>query len=192
LWNSLPSAEEKDDVLGAIVYVLVSCCNILRENEGFKLDLSGLRKHLRQGQNHTTPHCVAPLLGRFIGEDGERYHLLLTVSKTALGLELRRWTDLLVECPEKHGLFQGLAFVDSQGKETSLGKYEALILGLLQDHQHWEEEQGEDSEGTFVGVDIAEVYGILGSFKRGALTRAQEAGISQPGMAFIGCWRMVE
>jgi hypothetical protein len=192
LWLRLPSGEEKDDVLGAIVYALVSYCNALRGNEGFKLDLGGLRKHLRRGQNHAVPHCVAPLLGRFKGEDGERYHLLLMVSETASGLEPRKWIDLLVLCREHQGLFQGPAFVDGQGQEVSSGKYEALILGVLQDHQRWEEDQGEGFEGILVGIDIAEVYGISRSFKRGAITRAQEAGVSQPDVEFMGRWRTVE
>jgi hypothetical protein len=72
LWNSMPPGEEKDDVFGSIVYALVSYCNALRGNEGFKMDLGGLRKHLHWGHNHSTPHCVAPLLGRFKGEEGER------------------------------------------------------------------------------------------------------------------------
>jgi hypothetical protein len=46
-----------------------------------------------------------------------------------------------------------------------------LTLGVLQDHQRREEEQGEDSEGIFIGVDITEVYGVSRSFKRGAITR---------------------
>ena len=67
MWIGLPPGEEKDDVLGAIVYALVSYCNALRGNEGFKMDLGGLRKHLSRGFMHPTPHCVAPLLGRFKG-----------------------------------------------------------------------------------------------------------------------------
>jgi hypothetical protein len=112
LWNSLPPGEEMDDVLGSIVYaLLVSYCNALRGNERFKMDLGGLRKHLRRGQNHaSTPHCVAPLLGRFKGEDGERYHLLLMVSKTASGLEPRRWIDQLVLCRERQGFFPRTCF----------------------------------------------------------------------------------
>jgi hypothetical protein len=93
---------------------------------------------------------------------------------------------------ERQGFFQGPAFVDSLGQEISSGKYEALILGVLQDHKRWEEEQGEDAEGIFVGVDIAEVYGISRSFKRGDITRAQEAGVNQTDVEFMGRWRTVE
>ena len=64
--------------------------------------------------------------------------------------------DLLVECQERQGLLQGPAFVDVQGKEVTSGKYEALILGALQDHQHWEGEQEDDFSGpsgssSFIG-----------------------------------------
>ena len=192
LWIDSPPGEEKDDVLGAIAYSVISYCNALRGNEGFKMDLGGLRKHLNRGIMHPTPHCVAPLLGRFKGEDGKRYHLLLMVAVTASGLEPRKWIDLLVSCREGQGLFQGPAFVDGHGREISLGKYEALILGVLQDHQRWETEQEDDSEALFTGVDIAEVYGIFRSFKRGAISRAQEANLKQPDVEFMGRWRAVE
>jgi hypothetical protein len=192
LWLGLPPGEERDDVLGAITYAVISYCNALRGNEGFKLDLGGLRKHLSRGLMHRTPHCVAPLLGRFKGEDGERYHLLMMVAVTSSGLEPRKWIDLLVACRERQGLFQGPAFVDSQGREIGSGKYESLILGVLQDHQRWESEQDEDVEGLFTDVDIAEVYGVFRSFKRGAITRAQEAEVKQSDVEFMGRWRAVE
>jgi hypothetical protein len=60
-WLELQAGEDKDDVLGAIVYAVISYCNALRGHEGFKVDLGGLRKHIRRGLNHAiSPHCVAP------------------------------------------------------------------------------------------------------------------------------------
>jgi hypothetical protein len=193
LWNESPPGDEKDDVLGAMVYSVISYCNALRGNEGFKMDLGGMRKHMQRGlPPSATPHCVAPLLGRFKGEDGERYHLLLMASVTASGLEPRRMLQLLMERREEQGFLHGPAFVDNQGVEVSSGRYEALILGSLLDHQQWEREQQVDIEKLFDGVEIEEVYGISRSFKRGAITRAQEAGVRQPEVEFMGRWRTVE
>jgi hypothetical protein len=178
LWENAYPGKDKDDFLGTIVYSLVAYCNALRGNEGFKLDLGGLRKHIRKGLNHpASPHCVAPLLGRFKGEDGERYHLLLMASETASHLQPRKFIELLVERREEQGFLQGPAFIDQSGKEIGSGRYEAIILGVLHDHKLWEDEQEEDVEKLFEGVDIDEVYGVSRSFKRGAITRAQEAGV---------------
>ena len=192
-WMELAPGEEKDDVLGVIVYSLICYCNALRGNEGFKVDLAGLRKHVRRGLNHaTSPHCVAPLLGRFKGEDGERYHLLLMASVTASGLQPRKFIELLVERREEQGFYQGPAFIDQEGNEANSGGYEAIILGVLHDHKLWEDGQEEDSEKLFEGVEIDEVYGVFRSFKRGAITRAQEAEVRQSDVEFMGRWRKIE
>jgi hypothetical protein len=42
------------------------------------------------------------------------------------------------------------------------------------------------------GIDIDERYGIFRSFKRGANTRAQEAGVSESDVNLVGQWRQVE
>jgi hypothetical protein len=132
------------------------------------------------------------LLGRFKGEDGERYHLLLMASETASNLQPRKFIEILVKRREEQGFLQGPAFVDQDGKEIGSGKYEAIILGALHDHKLWEDEQPEGTEKFFEGVEIDEVYGVSRSFKRGAITRAQEAGVKQPEVEFMGRWRKIE
>jgi hypothetical protein len=98
LWRELQDGDEKDDVIGALAYAVVSYCNALRGNEGFSLDLGGLHKHIDTGRCHPKHrHVVAPLLGRFKGEDGERYHLLLMAEVTSSGLEPRWILDYLVK-----------------------------------------------------------------------------------------------
>lgn len=113
-------------------------------------------------------------------------------SVTSSGLQPRKLIELLVERREEQGFLNGPAFIDSQGNEIKSGKYEALILGVLQDHKQWEAELEGDHERIFEGVEIAEVYGITRSFKRGAITRAQEAGVNQSDVEFMGQWRTVE
>jgi hypothetical protein len=39
LWNESLPGDEKDDVLGAMAYSVISYCNALRGNAGFKMDL---------------------------------------------------------------------------------------------------------------------------------------------------------
>ena len=43
----------------------------LRGNEGLMLEAQGLCKHISTGKEHTKPHVLAPLLGRFKSETGE-------------------------------------------------------------------------------------------------------------------------
>ena len=42
------------------------------------------------------PHIVAPLMGRFKGETGERNLLLCMVNVTASGIPVRKWLERLV------------------------------------------------------------------------------------------------
>lgn len=193
LWEGLPDGEYKDDVLGAWAYAEIEYCNALRGCEGFQADLGGLRKHIDRGRLHPTlPHVVTPLLGRFKGEDGERYHLLVMPEITSSGLRPREPLDLLLTRREAQGFFHGPLFSDQLGKQVAPGKYEAIILGVLKEHQELEAQTVGDAEKLFEGVDIEEKYGIYRSFKRGAITRAQEAGVSQPDVEFMGRWRTVE
>jgi hypothetical protein len=113
-------------------------------------------------------------------------------SVTASGLEPRKFIEMLVDRQEEQGFLQGPAFVDPQGNEISSGRYEAVILGVLHDHKLWEAEQEEGCEKLFEDVDIDEVYGVFRSFKRGAITRAQEAGVDQSHVEFMGRWRKIE
>jgi hypothetical protein len=63
---------------------------------------------------------------------------------------------------------------------------------VLQNHQYWEYKQEGKSEGIFTGMDIEKVYIISCSFKRRAITRAQEKEIEQSDVEFMGQGRAVE
>jgi hypothetical protein len=74
--------------LGA--YSALCVCGSLRGNEGFLLDLYGLRLYLNEGKDPADPqaHVVAPLLGRFKNEIGEKYHLILLAPLTKSGIQM--------------------------------------------------------------------------------------------------------
>jgi hypothetical protein len=63
---------------------------------------------------------------------------------------------------------------------------------VLHEHQDWEETQSSDDHRLLEGIDIDEHYGIFRSFKRGTITRAQEAGVSEADVNRVGQWRKVE
>jgi hypothetical protein len=192
-WRAEPNGRLKDDTLGALAYSSISFTNALRGNEGFKLDLFGLLGHISRGRGQVKiPHVVAPLLGRFKGRDGERLHLLFMVPVTHSGIKTRCYLEWLAERREEQGFFHGPAFCDHRGKEIDSGVYEGLILEVLHEHQDWEETQASEDHKLLKGVDIDGRYGIFRSFKRGAITRAQEAGVSEADVNRAGQWRKVE
>jgi hypothetical protein len=118
----------KDDTLGSLVYSSLSFTNALRGNEGFKLDLYGLRNHINRGGQHPRfPHVVAPLvMGRFKGRDGERLHLLFMVPVTQSGIKTREYLEWLVIRREEQGIFNGPAFCDSAGKDFEVSMKDSL------------------------------------------------------------------
>jgi hypothetical protein len=87
-------------------------CSFSAGNEGFLLDLFGLRQHIVKGKhNLEDPHVAAPLLGQLKGEDGECYHMLLMASVTESGLKIRHWLEQLVIMRERQDRFHGQHFV---------------------------------------------------------------------------------
>jgi hypothetical protein len=66
LWNESPPGDNQDDVLGLMVYAIISYCNALvRGNEDFKMDLGSMCKHMHHGLGYlhlpthivVLPHC---------------------------------------------------------------------------------------------------------------------------------------
>jgi hypothetical protein len=158
----------------------------LRGNEGFLLDLYGLRLYLDEGRNHATkPHVVAPLLGRFKNELGERYHLFLLASETASGLKPREWLERLVAVRFEEGRVQGPAFCDENGRMEYSRTYEELFLEVLLEIQEERPDLIPES------VDISD-HGLSRSWRRSSTSAAVALGLEDSDIDFMNRWRTVE
>jgi hypothetical protein len=179
--------EESDLICSVGAYSVLTYASSLRGNEGFLLDLFGLRTHIDKGKHDTThPHVVATLLGRLKGEEGERYHMLLMASETASGLEVRKWLERLVDLREGQGKFHGPAFDDGNGQVILSGVYETVFHDLLREIQ-------EDRPDLISAeVEVGEVYGFYRSLRRGVTTWARECGVSEGDIDLINRWRKIE
>ena len=150
-------------------------------------DLYGLRKYINEGKTGETRHVVIPLLGRFKGETGERYHLTPLASVTDSGLKIRFWVESLVEVREKQGRFHGPAFCkDDTGKPARARDYELYIMDALA------EIQSDYPELIGPEIDVYEDVGVSRTLRRTAATRAQEAGVSSPDIDRMNRWRSIE
>ena len=65
-------------------------------------------------------HVVLPLRGRFKGENGEGFHLVVVLVRTDSGLQLKPWLCRSISWKVNRGLFRGFLFVDDKGKEHLL------------------------------------------------------------------------
>jgi hypothetical protein len=173
--------------LGA--YSVLCFCGSLRGNEGFLLDLYGLRLYLDEGREPQClkPHVVAPLLGRFKNEIGERgYHLVLLAPVTQSGLRVRYWLEALVKVRVEEGRTRGPAFCDEEGWIAYSGTYESRFFEILT------EIQGVSPDLIPALVDVVEDYGIGCSFHQGSDSEAISRGVDSSDIDAMIRWRIVE
>jgi hypothetical protein len=187
-WLLLTDDQEQDFLRAMGACSAISYAASLHGNEGFLLDLFGLRQHITKGKHDLEdPPVVAPLLGHLKGEDGEGYHMLLMASETASGLKIWHWREQLVLMRERQGRFHGPAFCDDSGREVAtMSDYEEIFYDIL----HKIQDQRPDLIGP--DVDIEQIYGFFCSFCQGATTRAREQGVSEADINLINRWQKVE
>jgi hypothetical protein len=169
-------------------YSALCFCALLRGNEGFLLDLHRLRTYIAEGKEEVCakPHVVAPLLGCFKNEIGEQYHLVLLMPVTQSVLRMRYWLEQLVEVQAREGRTRGPAFCDAVGKMAYSGVYESWFFEILM------EIQGTNKELILESVEVAEDYGIRGSFRRGSDSEAIARGVDSSDIDAMNRWRIVE
>lgn len=174
-------------MLGA--YLIVGFVCALRGNEGFMLESSGLQSHIDYGRfegKESEEHVVMPLLGRFKNEDGEGWHLMVSVSVTESGLEVRKWLERLVLILRSEGKKEGPAFCNVNGSIINYWKMNDNFVSELQRVQNQYPNLFEKN------IEISEVYSIYRSLRRGSTARATEAGVSATAIDLHNRWRSIE
>lgn len=183
-WH-VSSNRERSFLASIGAFVLIAFCGSFRGHEVFLVDLHGLFKYSAELQ-----HCgeegyvIIPLLGRFKGESGSRYHLTPLAAKTQSGLEVKVWIERLLEARQAVARTHGPAFGDGSPRSSNKD-YEMAILDRLQQVQN----QGDVIPS---GVSVYEEYGISRSFRRGATTEARNRGVSEKDVDLMNRWRNVE
>lgn len=173
-----------------------ACCIItygaaLRGNEGFMVDLKGLLDHLHHGKGDSlgpneAAHVVIPLLGKFKGEDGARFHLKPLVAVTQSGLRIGDWVEASVRVHQCEGRSSGPAFCDDNGNVAASKVCEQVILDLLAQIQ----QERPDIIGP--DVDVHEEHGVCRSFWRGETARARVSGVAELTTKLNNRWRVFE
>ena len=166
-----------------IVFVLS-----LRGNEGFVVEAGGIIGHLGHGreQDEETPFVIVPLLGRFKNEDGEKWHLMMSVSITGSGFKVRAWVERLAQILEAEGKTSGPAFCHPSGRALRSSDVDSEFHTQLELVQ----EQRPDLIPTT--VDIREDYSVFRSLRRGSTSRVGELGVPDPIVDLHNRWRRVE
>ena len=160
----------------------------LRGPECFMVEAHGLISHLHYGTEigEEMPFIIIPLLGKFKNEDGERWHLMMSVSLTASGFEVRKWIESLVEILQLEGNTSGPAFCYPNGK---------LLKSLdvdLEFHGALEKIQIEFPSLIEESLDVREAFSIFRSLRRGSTSRATELKIEDSIVNLHNRWRTVD
>lgn len=167
-------------------YFLICFVGSLRGNEGFLADAASLRRHIGKGRHGRLEHVIVPLLGRFKGETGEKYHLLALVNRTFSGLRVRWWVEQLVLVLAEQGQMNGPTFCDEQGNVASSAGYQRVFVEFLRRVQRRKPDLIPSE------VNVGEEYSIGRSFRRGSETRALNAKVPEPIINAINRWKVVE
>jgi hypothetical protein len=182
------TVERKRWVIMVGTFLLLSFVLALRGNETFMIESGSLVRGLPNGNHHSEqhPHVVIPLLGRFKNEEGERFHLMMSVSETASGFQVRRWVEYLAEVLKVEGRLSGPAFCDSSGNVLTSGEVDREF------HHQLEIVREKEPHLIEAHVEISEKYSIFRSPRRGVTARAGEVGVPKNVIDFHNRWREVE
>ena len=184
-FNKVADPKSLRDLAEEACWYLLSYCASLRGFEVPKIVLSELRGQIQQdqGADGSPPHIGVPLRGRFKARGNAIQKLLVFVSfETASGLKPGRWITRLVDTLQRMGVVGGWLFQNESGDPRKMSefndKFYARLHQLLQNHP-----------GLFPpNTNVYEDFGLPRSFRRGATTRAQNAGVSASDIDWINRW----
>jgi len=189
--NFVEATETNHKLREALItgYGVLSFCGGLRGEEVPMTDLFGLLKYLDKGRTGTIPHVIVPLLGRFKGERGEKYHLLPLVAITKSGLEPRKWIDRIAKLYNELGYVRGPVWRSSAGHRARISDWEGPVLDRIKDIQNRRPDLIDSN------LDIYDEYGLSRSFRRGSNTHVRNVLGPRDGQLvvdFNNRWRKFE
>jgi hypothetical protein len=185
-WVEATTPDERILVASIGAYSVIAFCGSFRGAEVFLVDLHGLRKYLLELEPPGTDCVIVPLLGRFKGETGDKYHLTPLAAMTSSGLKVKEWVKRLVYVREAQNRFRGPAFCDAKGEIAKSTDYEMAIMDRLVGIQ--------EAAPHLIprDIDIYEHFGISRSFRRGATSTARVRGVTDRQVDMINRWRSFE
>ena len=178
--------EEKHRISELGVILCTGFCAALRGEEIMKLTMDETLEYMEAGLRHEIPHIPMALKGRFKGETGIKRHIMPIVTITESGINNAFWYTALFQCKERMGYKGGFLLGHSWNEEPKLQNYSDKFYELI------EEIQVLKPDLVGLNVNVREEYGLSRSLRRGATTRALEAGVEAEVIELNNRWRSVE
>jgi hypothetical protein len=186
-WHNARTMEARKEVTEIACFFVLAFCLGLWGEEVVKMDIAGFLTYFEAGRLHAEhPHVMIPLLGRFKGETGERWHLLPIVWRTRSGIEAGVWASRMKMSLEERRRLNGFVFSDKKGKQAKASTMEPSFF----DELNWVRLRYPDLFPP--NVNIEDGYGIPRSCRRGSSTEAGNQGVPSDIIEMICRWRKVE
>jgi hypothetical protein len=174
-------------VLGAFLTIGFVCA--LRGNEVFMVEADGLQKMIGEGKLDIIPensHVVIPLLGRFKNEEGEKWHLMVSVNITESGIKARFWVERLVELLKREQRGMGPAFCGADGE---LLNYWDINNSFIRELEYIQQHQSNLLQPE---IDPSNHYSIFRSLRKGSTARAMDKKVESNVIDLHNRWRTME
>ena len=170
-------------------FLLIGFVCGLRGNEIFLVEAEGIQSMIDKGRMEDDlklMHVVVPLLGRFKNEDGERWHVMVSVSVTDSKFQVRKWIERLVEVLKKERRGLGPAFCDKDGEMLSYAwvdeRFVEEVKRVQNSHPHLID----------AGSDVAENFSIYRSVRKGSTARTTDMQVDTKAIDLHNRWRTIE
>ena len=175
-------------------FLVFTFCGSMRGFETPKVVLDRLEKQMltpqqaQEGSHATPPHVSLPLVGQFKARTRDVQKRIIDLAwETSSGLQPGLWATRLISALEKNGITQGWAFQNPYTKQPrTLSSFGGMFFGYLHDIQE------EHPALISSEIDVLNDYGLARSCRRGATTRAQEAGVKQEDIEWMNRWNIGE
>ncbi|KAL7526641.1 hypothetical protein ACHAWF_001856 [Thalassiosira exigua] len=205
------NAEEAEDELVANElwklggYLTCSVVASLCGNEGFMMDLAGLRQHIDNGRHGEVPakitketilteqeclrlpHVAICLFGKVKGETIFDHHIINVANLTRSGFRLRWWLEKVISVCESESRFAGPVFADANGRLASSLEYDVAFREYM--------ERVQKGPGDLIPkhYDDKSMYGISCTPRKTAQIRIKKrAGFGETFQNVFNHWRGVE
>jgi len=176
--------DAKRQVAEIAVFFVVGYCGSLRGFELPKVVLTELKNQIQMEPVRRMPaHIGLPLRGRFKARGSAKAKvLILMVPETASGLKPGIWLLRLIDTLAAMRIETGWLFQDDEGTQVDLSYFEEDFYSILFELR--------DTDPSLFELDcnILDDYQLARSLRRGATTRATEAGVSQPDIDWMNRW----
>jgi hypothetical protein len=186
-WEEARTIEARKEVVEMAMFLVAGFGLGLRGEEVVKMDIAGFLTYYEAGRDHSSQkHVLIPLLGRFKGETGERWHLLPLVWRTRSGIEAGVWATRLKASLVERRRLNGFVFSTARGKQMKASSLEPRFFEQL----HWVKIRHPDLFPP--NVMIEDDFGVARSCRRGSSTEAANQGVDTTIIEMICRWRKVE